>query len=208
MADELLVFEQTLEAVFLRGLHGRVPPSCKARLRQAGLDLDQKLRPTYPLDAWMTFLRITAQELYPEEPVDQGAFKLGETCIDGFRETMLGRAVLSLLRVLGPRRALMRATQNFRAGNNYTESRLKELGPRQFELWMNEVGPLPTFTAGILHAGLRTAGAENIRVDLSGYDGHACTYCISWSEAFVSSAWRARATPRPPPDPGPSAPCR
>ena len=29
------------------------------RLRKAGLDLDQKLRPAYPFDAWMTFLRIT-----------------------------------------------------------------------------------------------------------------------------------------------------
>jgi uncharacterized protein (TIGR02265 family) len=187
MADELLVFEQTIEAVFVRALHGRLPPNCKARLRQAGLDLDQKLRPAYPFNSWMTFLRITAEELYPGEPLDKGAFKIGEACIDGFRETMLGRAVLSLLRVLGPRRALMRATQNFRAGNNYTESRLKELGPRQFELWMNEVGSLPTFTAGIIYAGLRTAGAENIRVDLTDYDGHGCTYCINWSEASVSS---------------------
>ncbi|PTL79111.1 DUF2378 family protein [Vitiosangium sp. GDMCC 1.1324] len=187
MPDELLVFEQTIEAVFVRALHGRIPPGCKVRLRQVGLDLDQKLRPAYPFDAWMQFLRITAEELYPGEPLETGAFKIGEACIDGFRETMLGRAVLSLLRVLGPRRALMRATQNFRAGNNYTESRLKELSPRQFELWMNEVGSLPSFTAGILHAGLRTAGADNIRIDMTGYDGHACTYCISWSEASVSS---------------------
>lgn len=187
MPDELLVFEQTLEAVYVRALHGRLPPACKVRLRQAGLDLDQKLRPAYAFDAWMTFLRITAEELYPGAPLEQGAFKLGEACIDGFRETMLGRAVLSLLRVLGPRRALMRATQNFRAGNNYTESRLKELSPHQFELWMNEVGSLPSFTAGILHAGLRTAGAESIRIDMTGYDGHGCTYCISWSEASVSS---------------------
>ncbi|WP_309892853.1 DUF2378 family protein [Archangium sp.] len=187
MPDELLVFEQTIEAVYVRALHGRLPPTCKARLRQAGLDLDQKLRPAYPFTAWMTFLRITAEELYPGEPLEIGAFKIGEACIDGFRETMLGRAVLSLLRVLGPKRALMRATQNFRAGNNYTESRIREVSPRQYELWMNEVGSLPTFTAGILHAGLRTAGAESVRVDLSGYDGHACTYCISWSEASVSS---------------------
>lgn len=187
MADELLVFEQTIEAVFVRALHGRLTPTCKARLSEAGLDLSQKLRPAYPFDAWMKFLRIAAEELYPFEALSEGAFHIGEACIDGFRETMLGRAVLSLLRVLGPKRALMRATQNFRAGNNYTESRLKELGPRQFELWMNEVGALPTFTAGIVHAGLRTAGAENIRIDLSGYDGHACTYCISWSEASVSS---------------------
>jgi uncharacterized protein (TIGR02265 family) len=187
MADELLVFEQTIEAVFVRGLHGRLSSACKARLRQAGLDLDLKLRPAYPFESWMRFLRIAAEELYPGQTLEQGAWKLGEACIDGFQETMLGRAMLSLMRVLGPRRTLMRATQNFRAGNNYTEARIQELGPRDFELWRNEVGSLPSFTAGIIHAGLRTAGATSIRIQMEGYDGHACSYRISWSEASVSS---------------------
>ncbi|MFY0573697.1 DUF2378 family protein [Cystobacter fuscus] len=187
MADELLVFEQTIEAVFVRALHGRLSPACRERLRQAGLDVEQKLRPAYPFASWMTFLRIVAEELYPQLPLEESAFKLGEAYMDGYRETMLGRAVLSLLRVLGPRRALMRATQHFRSGNNYTESRLKELGPCKFELWMNEVGSLPSFTAGIIHAGLRTAGVEHLRIELTGYDGHACTYCINWSDASVSS---------------------
>ncbi|AEI62233.1 DUF2378 family protein [Corallococcus macrosporus] len=187
MADELLIFEQTIEALFLRALHGRLTPECKARLRQAGLDLDQKLRPAYAFDAWMTFLRIAAEELFPQLPLEQGTWKLGEAYIEGFRETMLGRAVLSLLRVLGPRRTLMRATQNFRAGNNYTESKLRELGPCQFELWMNEVGPYPAFTAGIIHAGLKVAGAQDILIEMSGYDGHACVYRINWNEASVSS---------------------
>ncbi|MCP3058157.1 DUF2378 family protein [Myxococcus sp. K38C18041901] len=187
MADELLVFEQTIEALFLRALHGRLTPACKQRLKQAGLDVDQKLRPAYSFTSWMAFLRIAAEELFPQEAVAQGTWKLGEAYIEGFRETMLGRAVLSLLRVLGPRRTLMRATQNFRAGNNYTESKLVELTPTQFELWMNEVGDYPDFTAGIIHAGLRVAGAQEVRVEPSGYDGHTCTYRISWKEASVSS---------------------
>ncbi len=187
MADELLVFEQTLEALFVRALGGRLSPECKARLRQAGLDVDQKLKPAYSFKSWMSFIRIAAEELYPDLPREEGAFKLGEAHIEGFRETMLGRAVLSLLRVLGPRRALSRATQNFRAGNNYTESRLTELAPTQYELWMNEVGDFPSFTAGIIYAGLRVAGAKDIRVESADYDGHACTYRISWKEASVSS---------------------
>jgi uncharacterized protein (TIGR02265 family) len=190
MADELLVFEQTLEALFLRGLQGRMNASCKTRLRQAGLDLDQKLRPAYPFNAWMAFLRIAAEELFPELGVDEGCRQLGKAHIAGYRDTMLGRAVLSLLRVLGPRRALARATQNFRSGNNYTESRLVERGPRSFELWMNEVGAYPGFTAGIIEAGLEVAGATQIHIETTEHDGHACTYRISWSEASVSSGLR------------------
>lgn len=187
MADELLIFEQTIEALFVRALGGRLTPDCKVRLRQAGLDVDQKLKPAYSFKSWMTFIRIAAEELYPGVPMEEGTFKLGEAHIEGFRETMLGRAVLSLLRVLGPRRTLNRATQNFRAGNNYTESRLTEHGPGQFELWMNEVGDFPAFTAGIIHAGLTIAGAKELRVEPADYDGHACTYRISWREASVSS---------------------
>jgi uncharacterized protein (TIGR02265 family) len=187
MADELLIFEQTIEALFVRALGGRLTPECKVRLRQAGLDVDQKLKPAYSFQSWMTFIRIAAEELYPGVPLEESTFKLGEAHIEGFRETMLGRAVLSLLRVLGPKRTLTRATQNFRAGNNYTESRLVEQGPGRFELWMNEVGDFPSFTAGIIHAGLRIAGAQELLVEPSGYDGHACTYRISWREASVSS---------------------
>lgn len=185
MADELLVFEQTIEAMFHRALNGRLTPTCKTRLKEAGLDVDQKPRPAYTLASWMTFLRIAAEEIYPREPLEASAFKLGQAYMEGFRETMLGRAVLSLMRVLGPRRALARATQSFRSSNNYTETRLTELGPRHFELWLNEVGPLPTFTAGLIHGGLKVSGARDIRIDLDGYDGHACTYRIQWSEAAV-----------------------
>jgi uncharacterized protein (TIGR02265 family) len=182
MADELLVFEQTIEALFHRALNGRLTPRCKTRLREAGLDVEQKPRPAYTLTAWMTFLRITAEELHPGEPLEQAAFKLGQVYMEGFRETMLGRAVLSLLRVLGPRRALGRAAQSFRSSNNYTETRLTEVGPRHFELWLNEVGSLPWFSAGLIHGGLKVSGARDIRVDIAGYDGHACTFHVQWSE--------------------------
>lgn len=187
MADELLVFEQTIEALFVRALGSRLTPDCKARLRDAGLDVDQKIKPAYSLKSWMAFIRIAAEELFPGVPLEESTFKLGEAYMEGFRETMLGRAVLSLLRVLGPRRALNRATQNFRSSNNYTESRLTEQGSNQFELWMNEVGEFPSFTAGLIHAGLTIAGAKEPRVELAQYDGHACTYRISWREASVSS---------------------
>ncbi|MFL5343690.1 MAG: DUF2378 family protein [Hyalangium sp.] len=187
MADELLVFEQTIEALFVRALSGRLTPECRARLRQAGLDVDQKIKPAYSFDAWMTFIRIAAEELHPGEPLPMATFKLGEIYVEGFRQTMLGRAVLSLLRVLGPRRTIARATQNFRAGNNYTETRITELGANQFDVWMNEVGPFPEFTAGIMQAGMRMTGVKELRIEPFGYDGHACTYRISWKEATASS---------------------
>lgn len=182
MADELLVFEQTVEALFVRALGPRLTPRLRERLLQAGLAVDGPLLAAYPFEAWMAFLRIAAEELYPELPVDAGTRQLGVLYMQGYRETLMGRAILSLLRVLGPRRALQRATHNFRSGNNYTRTRLTELGPGHHALWMNEVGPYPGFTAGIIHAGLEVAGARDVRVEPEGHDGRACTYAIRWAE--------------------------
>lgn len=195
MADELLVYEQTVEGLFIRALGNRLTPECRARLSEAGLDVARKLKPAYPFKSWMTFIRIAAEELYRGMPLPEATFKLGEAHVEGFRETMMGRAVISLLRVLGPKRTVLRATQNFRAGNNYTETRVTELAPHQFDVWMNEVGDLPEFTAGIIHAGVRMSGAQELHVELHGYDGHACTYRIRWKEASVSVG---EPSPRPP----------
>lgn len=178
MSDKV-VFEQTIEGLFLRGLGSRVTPALKGQLKAAGLDLDQKLLPAYPFAVWMKTLELTAAALYPGEPLERAMFQVGEAFLDGYRETFLGRAVLGMMRVLGPRRTLLRATQNFRSGNNYTETRITEVGAAVIDLWMNEVGPYPTFTSGVIHAGLVVAGATP-RVDIRDHDGHACTFRVSW----------------------------
>lgn len=186
---EQVVFEQAMEGLFLRALHNRVSPRCRVRLKEAGLDLDRKLLPAYPFTTWMACLKVAGEEVFSSAPEKEAQFRLGELMIDGYKETFLGRAVLGLARVLGPRRTLLRATQNFRSGNNYTVSKLVEKSPTEVELWMNEVGPFPTFTAGIVFAAIRAAGAENLSVDVLGYDGHACTYRVTWgAEARPSTA--------------------
>jgi uncharacterized protein (TIGR02265 family) len=107
-------------------------------------------------------------------------FQIGVDFLEGYRETFLGRAVLGMIRVLGPSRTLKRATQNFRSGNNYTESRVTEVSSTCCELWMNEVGPWPTFTAGLMHAALSNAGVEPA-ITVQSFDGHAATYRCAWT---------------------------
>lgn len=182
MTTEKLVFQQTIEGLYARGLGSRVTPALKTRLRGIGLDLDGKLLPAYDFEVWMKSLELTAAELYPRQPTDQAMFQVGESFIHGYRDTLLGRAVLGTVRVMGPHRALARARQSFRSGNNYTEATLTPLGAEAAELWMNEVGPWPGFTAGIIHAALSASGVEPVVVPTQ-HDGHACAYRITWSKA-------------------------
>jgi len=182
VADQQLVFEQTIEGLFVRAVGSRMTPRLKQRLREAGVDLDRKLLPAYPFGVWMQSLKVGSEELFPGQPPDVAQFQLGELFIEGYRETFLGRAVLGMIRVLGPRRTLRRSTQNFRSGNNYTETKLTEVDETCSELWMNEVGPYPSFTAGIIHGALVACGVTPT-VEMRDHDGHACTYRISWGAA-------------------------
>ncbi len=182
-ADEKVVFEQTMEGMFVRGIGTRMSPKCRGRLKSAGLDLDKKLLPAYPFDTWMKCLQIAAEDLFPTLPNAEAHFKLGQLLIDGYKETFLGRAVLGMVKVLGPRRTLVRSSQNFRSGNNYTDTKLVEVSGTCMELWMNEVGPYPTFTAGILHAAVSAAGASALKVEVVNHDGHAATYRLRWGES-------------------------
>lgn len=174
-----VVFEQTMEGL-VRALRGRMTPRCRARLELAGLKLDEALLSEYPFEVWMACLQVAAQELWPDEPPERAFFLLGGAFIEGFRETFKGGIVLALIRAVGPRGAIHRATHNFRTGNNYTQARIREEGPTCLILWMNEVGPYPSFTQGLVQAALRASGVHPL-VQILDYDGHGCTYRCSWT---------------------------
>lgn len=177
-AGEQVVFQQTMEGL-LRAIRPRMSQKCKARLKAAGLDVDAALMPAYPFEVWMKCLVASAEETWPNETRDQALYKVGEAFIEGYRETLLGRAVLGVIHVIGPRRAIHRATRNFRSGNNYTDAKVTEVSPTCLELWMNEVGPYPTFTQGLVEAALRASGVKP-KVEIKDHDGHACTYVCTW----------------------------
>jgi uncharacterized protein (TIGR02265 family) len=98
----------------------------------------------------------------------------------GYRETMVGGAVFGMLKLLGPKRMLLRTQKNFRSGNNYTDVRFTEVGPTVMDMWMNEPGPLRHFSAGIIEAGMRFSGAPETRVEVRAFDDASVTYRISW----------------------------
>ncbi len=178
-----MVFDQTLEGLFVRGLDGRVTPSMKLHLREVGVDLDRKLLPAYPFETWCSCVRVAARELYADEPEARAYHALGEHMVDGYRGTMMGRALFSVLQLLGPRRVLARVQQSFRSGNNYTQVRTRDLSPTHLELWMNEAGPTRYLVQGALLAGMRGCGVKEARVEVSSFTDEDVTFSVSWGES-------------------------
>jgi uncharacterized protein (TIGR02265 family) len=181
MSASPVVYSTCIESLFLRGLRGRLTARCKERLRQAGLDVDGKLEPSYPLEQWKEFLRLVARELYPVHPAEAAYRELGMRFMDGFLETFIGKATMSVLRVLGPHRAVMRLSHNLRAGNNFSQVEVTVHGPMDVEVWLNDVfADHPAFTEGLLHRGHTASGAQACRVETLAFDGTSATLRVRW----------------------------
>lgn len=148
MLTKKVVFAQTLESLFGRALGRKLSPETKARLRVLGIDLDRPWEATYPFGAWMEAVAITAGAIHPDKSSVEGRYLLGRAVILGYAETVTGRALMRFLKLMGPTQTLRNATNSFKTGNNFTETRLTELGPGLADLWMNDVGGYPEFTAG------------------------------------------------------------
>lgn len=189
LSHEKLVFAQSVDALFVRALGPHLTREGRRRLREAGLDLNEPLRPAYGLEQWKAFLRVAASDVFPAASPKEAWFGLGERYLQGFRQTSQGRASMALVTRLGPRHTLERVPHNVRAGNNFNEVRVEELGTHAATLWMKDVAAdNPFFACGFLAETLRTAGAGDIVVDPVAFDGTAVTIRLTWTHAATRPA--------------------
>lgn len=164
MSVERVVFGHVVEGIH-RAWGKTLSRPARAQLAQIGIDLGKKPAATYPFDAFVRALEILRRDLVPSLPVDDGMFALGQQYIDGYFETLLGSAVAGIVKLLGPRRTLLRATQQFRSANNFSEISVINHAPTDAELDMSSVDH-PRFTRGMVFRGLVIAGARELSVDI------------------------------------------
>ncbi len=182
--EQRLVYVQVVEGLLQHGLHGKVSPRLKQRLRQAGIDLDRPLMPAYPVPLWMHCLSVIIEETYPGVPREQAFRQLAETHVQGYGRTVIGRAVYGVMRLLGPRRLVQRLPQTLRATDNYTEVELLERGPTTYEMRMNSALDTPGYVEALFEAMMRVGGAESPKVTQTHWspDVPTSTYLLTWAE--------------------------
>ncbi|MCP3142752.1 DUF2378 family protein [Pyxidicoccus xibeiensis] len=182
MAEEQkVVFAHTVEGLFVQALSDKLTGSAKERLKAAGLDLGRAFAPAYPEAQFHSWVRIAAEEVFPSLSADEALQKVGESLVTGYEKTLMGKAVMATVRLLGPKRMLERTTHNFRSATNYLETKLNHLEGNTFEMSINETSGVPRYFGGIMLQALRVAGAKDGRVAIVRQDGSACTYRIQWT---------------------------
>ncbi|MFT3712481.1 MAG: DUF2378 family protein [Archangium sp.] len=167
MAEQLL-FSQAAESL-QRALGPLLTEQSKARFKELGVDFSKPLEPAYPLAAWRKVVNYAGELVAPHQPYDRQQFALGSRFITAYTDTVIGRATLGFMRLLGPRRTLERMAKTLRTGNNYSETKLTQLGPSLFELWCNHVQN-PSFYRGMLQTGLEHTGLTGVQVTTAAMD--------------------------------------
>jgi uncharacterized protein (TIGR02265 family) len=173
---------QVVEGLLQHALHGKVSPRLRERLRTAGVDLDRPLLPLYPVPVWVRCLHLIVEEVYPSLPREEAFRQLARAHVEGYGRTLLGKAVLAMMRLLGPKRVAQRLPQVLGGTDNYTEATLTEVGPAHFELELNSNQDVPGYVEALLERMLEVGGAKAPRVTkLSAGEGRT-RLSLTWSE--------------------------
>lgn len=177
MAEAPVVFGNSVEAL-VRVLGDALTPDVRARYSALGIDLD-KPHPAYPYEVWIEALKLAMHVRWPNLGADEATYLLGRAIFESYGQTVMGSALLKLIKVLGPRRALERMARNLRTTNNYSETKLTPRGERAFELWVNRVA-FPQYFRGLLEAGLEFGGARSPTVEFRPSDREGVVFWIAW----------------------------
>lgn len=175
---EKLIFAQTIEG-FVRAL-GPLNEQARAKLRSCGIDVDKRLLPAYPLEQFLAALDYAGAAVAPSKSKEDQARELGRRFMEAYQETMIGRAMVAGMRVIGPWRTLERLSNKFRTGNNFSETKLTRLGATEAELWCNQVSR-PGWYSGIVTRGLELSGAKAVEVTLISHDDSGGRFHVRWS---------------------------
>jgi uncharacterized protein (TIGR02265 family) len=163
-----LVFSQTVEGLF-RAL-GPLDGAAREKFRAIGIDPGARLEPAYPVDQYVAMQKVAVEVFAPDLPFSLGIETLGRRFVDGYGETIVGKAVLVTMKLLGPKRTLERLSRTLSTGSSFFETKLSEFSPGVWHLWLNRV-TFPGWYVGLIRRGLELAGAKGVELKVLQHDG-------------------------------------
>jgi uncharacterized protein (TIGR02265 family) len=175
---EALVFAQTFEGL-ARSLGPRLTPAAKAQFKAISVDFDQQLLPAYPFETWVKAMNLGSLLVLPNGTEAARHEAMGRQLLDGYAETLVGKALLAAMRVIGPKRMLERMARNLRTGNNYTETKLTVLDDGTHQLWCSKVAST-NFYKGLMRRGVEISGGKEVTVQALQRDEAGATFAITW----------------------------
>jgi uncharacterized protein (TIGR02265 family) len=176
---ERLWFQNSIEGLFVRAIGAQLGAAEKAALAKAGLRVDQML-PAYSEPVVLACLRIVGPVVLPNGTWEEQQHELGVRAVRGYFDTMLGKALAQLLRLVGPERGIARLDRSLRSITNYLNARVIARGNRSADVQVEPVGPLLHFIIGIFQGSSMLQSEGKAKAELLSHDGETCVVRLSW----------------------------
>ena len=140
------------------------------------------MHPAYPVEQVHQACKLVMPVLFPAMSEEEAFHELGLSSMRGYTETLIGKALMQILKLIGVRRSLLRMHTSMRSGNNYLATSSNVVSANCIELTFSDVSGMPTFYQGIIEQGGVMAHAKNLRVTTttSAPPGH--TFRVEWDE--------------------------
>jgi uncharacterized protein (TIGR02265 family) len=180
--EQRLVFEQPVEGMYLKGHPELLTPQVKDAIRAVGIDLDQKLKPFYPSEMVNEATRVFRKLAYAREPDDAKAYtRMGERIVDGYFNTVLGKAMVGVLKLFGARRIVGRLPQTMKAGTNFQEVTIDWKGDTEAWLTLADTEPDPHLNVGVIQrAFVHWFSVPSMKVEIVEHVRPKATYRLNW----------------------------
>lgn len=172
---EPIVYRHAVEAFLARVVHPRRVFSFE-ELRAMRLD---PARDT-PIDEYVKLIRETAKRGYPELAEPDALEAIGRGFIQGYITGIVGRGIFIVMKLLGPKRGLLRMAENYRTSDNNTEVVATALGPRHVRLAFNHSYGIPEFQKGLLDEVMNVLDEKRHEVTFTPGEGDSGTFEIKW----------------------------
>lgn len=171
------MFSSMVEGM-VRAVGSKLDERALQHCAELGIPLRGKLQPTYSREAWTKVSLFVGGVLWPTLKPEEQRRQLGHRFVEGYTETIVGKALIAAMRVLGPKRALARLEKSFRTGNNYSKAELVD-GPEGLSMIIAN-SPYPEWYQGMIEKALERTGASEIRVEPFKREGDTTTFRISF----------------------------
>ena len=178
--SEKLVYESSIEGLFIKGLGSKVTPALREELKGLGIDLS-RIPKSVTQETWSAALEVTAKHLYPKLERKQALKELGIVLMKGVEDSFLGRTMARMVKFLGVKRLIERVPDNMKTSNNFSSAQVTPLSGNACRLDVTDIGDTPEVFQGSLEEMARWAGAKTVDVKFELPNPPAASFVIRWT---------------------------
>lgn len=182
MTSERLVFANSIEGLFIRGVGPQLTPEIRTELRKVGIDVEKPLLPAYPSQTYQRAIDVLVTHLHPKLSVGEAQFKLGERAVFGVTDTFVGRSGIAFAKLIGTKRSLMRFPVSSMSSTNFAKMEAREVGPQSIEIVTCPIDGHIEFLKGCVSAVVVLTGGKDPTFDVTDHDVKAerAVLRVSW----------------------------